>query len=102
MYESSCPSRRIRRTPLVSGETLPELVSSPLNAGKIAYADVNVNMPLTSFAVKIPGKMPLAARSVSPRRNKRPFCVVSDWLKLPPEFSVKIEAKASVSGWSDV
>jgi hypothetical protein len=44
-----------------------------------------------------------ARRAVfSARRNRRPFCVVSDWLKSAPEFSVKIEAKASVSRQSDV
>jgi hypothetical protein len=81
---------------------LPEQVSSPLNGWKIAYADVNVNIRPAGFAVKIPGKIRPVALSLFAGRNTQPFCVVSDWLKSTPEFSVKIEPKASISGQSDV
>lgn len=87
---------------MVPGERLPEPVSSPLNFRKITYADVNVNTEVTGFAMKGSSKMRLVAPSLSARPNMRPFCVVSDWLKSASEFSVKIEAKASVSGQSDV
>jgi hypothetical protein len=81
---------------------LPELVSSPLNAGKIAYADVNVNTRVAGFCDENSLQNTARRAVFSARCNRRPFCVVSDWLKSAPEFSVKIEAKASVSRQSDV